>query len=200
MKTNLFCLFAFIMAFSLSSKSAQAQEYQTKHEIAVSYGYMANSNWIDAFEDIGDAIIGGSKENSSFIGPIAVEYFYHVSNVVALGGIGVYGICKEDLVYNGKKDGDSTNSYFTIMPAAKFDWLRKKNWGMYSKLAIGATLRNEKMDYIDASTEDSNTNEIHLNWQISLLGIEAGSPTVRGFLELGTGEQGIFIAGLRYKF
>ena len=28
----------------------------------------------------------------------------------------------------------------------------------------------------------------------------AGSPTIRGFLKLGTGEQGIALIGLRYKF
>ena len=40
----------------------------------------------------------------------------------------------------------------------------------------------------------------HVNWQASLLGFEAGSPTIRAFAELGTGEQGIVLAGLRYKF
>ena len=37
-------------------------------------------------------------------------------------------------------------------------------------------------------------------FQASLLGIEAGSPTIRAFTELGTGEQGIILAGVRYKF
>ena len=87
------------------------------------------------------------------------------------------------------------------MPAVKFDWVRKKYFGVYSKLAIGATLRHEKIDYDDNSSyDDHNDSELHVNWQLSFLGIEAGSPTLRGFLELGTGEQGIFVAGLRYKF
>lgn len=73
------------------------------------------------------------------------------------------------------------NSYFTLMPAAKFDWLRKSHFGMYSKLAIGATLRSEKYD-------DESNSELHVNWQLSLVGIEAGGPTFRGFVELGTGE------------
>ena len=38
------------------------------------------------------------------------------------------------------------------------------------------------------------------NFQASLLGIEAGSEKIRGFAELGAGEQGIILAGLRYKF
>ena len=38
------------------------------------------------------------------------------------------------------------------------------------------------------------------NWQLSLIGVEAGSPYMRAFAELGFGEQGIVCAGLRYKF
>ena len=40
----------------------------------------------------------------------------------------------------------------------------------------------------------------HLNWQASLLGIEAGGPQLRGYLEAGVGEQGVAVIGLRYKF
>ena len=86
------------------------------------------------------------------------------------------------------------------MPAVKFDWLRMKNFGMYSKLAVGATLRNEKFNSDSSSSKDTSDSEVHVNWQASFLGIEAGSPTLRGFLELGTGEQGIALVGLRYKF
>ena len=35
---------------------------------------------------------------------------------------------------------------------------------------------------------------------IDHLGLEAGGNRLRGFLEIGTGEQGIFDIGLRYKF
>ena len=71
---------------------------------------------------------------------------------------------------------------------------------MYSKLAVGATLRNESFDSDDPAVQDDSDTEVHVNWQASLLGIEAGSPSLRGFIELGTGEQGIALIGLRYKF
>ena len=71
---------------------------------------------------------------------------------------------------------------------------------MYSKLAFGATLRNEKYDSDSDSSKDDSDSEVHVNWQASLLGMEFGGPTIRGFLELGTGEQGIALVGLRYKF
>ena len=37
-------------------------------------------------------------------------------------------------------------------------------------------------------------------WQASLLGAEVGSQNLRGFFELGVGEQGIILAGIKYKF
>ena len=65
---------------------------------------------------------------------------------------------------------------------------------------VGATLRSEKYDSNNNSSNSYDDSTIHVNWQASLLGIEAGSPTIRGFAELGFGEQGIILAGLRYKF
>lgn len=125
--------------------NAQNGYDETKHEVAISFGALSNSQIIDVFENIGGALVGSKFENETFIGPISAEYFYHVKN-----------------------------------------WL--------------GTLRNEKYDSDDASYEDDSNSEVHVNWQISLLGIEAGGSTIRGFLELGTGEQGIALIGVRYKF
>ena len=180
--------------------NAQNGYDETKHEVAISYGIDSNSQIIDAFESIGGALVGAKFENESFTGPISAEYFYHVKNWLGVGGILAYGQNKQDVFLAGDKDGESKNSYLTLMPAVKFDWLRKKHFGMYSKLAVGATLRSEKYDSNDNSSRDYDDNSMHVNWQVSLLGIEAGGPTIRGFLELGTGEQGIILAGVRYKF
>ena len=93
----------------------------------------------------------------------------------------------------GKKIGDLTQSYFTLMPAVKFDWFQSKTFGVYSKLGAGATIRSEKGG-------DENESALHFNWQASLLGLELGSHQIRGFVEVGVGEQGIGLVGLRYKF
>lgn len=189
-----------VVLMTAMSAQAQSNGYDTKHEVAISYGIDSNSQIIDAFETIGGAMVGARFENESFTGPISAEYFYHVKNWLGVGGILAYGQNKQDVYLLGEKDGVSKNSYLTLMPAVKFDWLRKKHFGMYSKLAVGATLRNEKYDSDKASSKDYSDSEVHVNWQLSLFGIEAGSPTIRGFLELGTGEQGIILAGVRYKF
>ena len=180
--------------------SAQNGYDETKHEVAVSYGMWSNSEIIDAFETIGGALVGAKFENEKYFGSISAEYFYHVKNWLGVGGILAYGQCEQDVYFAGEKDGVSKNTYLTLMPAVKFDWLHKKHFGVYSKLAFGATLRNEKFTSDSNSRKDDSDSEIHVNWQASLLGIEAGGTTIRGFLELGTGEQGIALVGLRYKY
>ena len=195
-------IFALAAVAMMTATSAQAQSngYDTKHEVAISYGIDSNSQIIDAFETIGGALVGVKLENDKFFGPISAEYFYHVKTWLGVGGILAYGVNKQDVMSGKDKIGESKNSYITLMPAVKFDWLRKKHFGMYSKLAVGATLRNEKYDSNSNSNKSYTDSEVHLNWQASFIGIEAGSPTIRGFLELGTGEQGILLAGVRYKF
>ena len=193
-------LMAAVAMMTAMSAQAQSNVYDTKHEVAISYGIDSNSQIIDAFETIGGALVGAKFENDKFFGPISAEYFYHVKNWLGVGGILAYGQNKQDVFLLGDKDGVSKNTYLTLMPAVKFDWLRKKHFGMYSKLAVGATLRNEKYDSDDPSSKDDSDSEVYVNWQASLLGMEFGGPTIRGFLELGTGEQGIILAGVRYKF
>ena len=90
------------------------------------------------------------------------------------------------------------------MPSVKFNWLRKKHWGLYSKVAIGVTyahIVNKDYDELGKNVEDKMTvNDILFNFQATAIGVEAGSSHVRGFTELGLGEQGIALAGVRYKF
>ncbi len=86
--------------------------------------------------------------------------------------------------------------------AVKFDWLRKKNFGLYSKVAAGLTYAHEKQTttWKGDNTEVYSDNKVRFNFHASLLGAEAGSQKVRAFAEVGMGEQGIGVLGLRYKF
>ena len=177
--------------------------YDKKHEVGITYGVGSNSQIIDAFEELGSAIVGVSMDDEKFSGPFSVEYFYHPKSWLGVGGILAYGQMKQDLYMNGKhngKDGETKNTYLTLMPAVKFDWLRKSHFGMYSKIGFGATYRTEKIEYNSSSYKDWDDSEIHVNWQLTLPGIEGGGQAFRVFGELGTGEQGILLLGARYKF
>ena len=87
-----------------------------------------------------------------------------------------------------------------MMPAAKFNWLRMKNFGMYSKLAAGLTFASKKEDYSKGNTPNQSESKVGFNFQVSAIGFEAGSENIRAFAELGVGEQGIILAGVRAKF
>ena len=190
---------ALMMAVNVN---AQEGYEDTKHDVSITFGVGSNSQWIDAFEDIFD---GYSYDNDRYMEPISAEYFYHINKMLGLGAIFVYGNHKQDAydLLTSKKDrtriGKSSNSYYTLMPAVKFNFVRKKNFGLYSKAALGVTYRTESIDYINGS-DDYDEKGLLLNWQLSFIGVEAGSPYLRGFAELGVGEQGIVCAGIRYKF
>jgi hypothetical protein len=203
---NMKKIFMMVVAamFVSSSMNAQNGYDDTKHEVAISYGGLSTSQWVDIFETIGGLMVGMNLENEVVTGPISAEYFYHTKNWLVIGGIFVFGQSKQD-VYSSITDsyfGSYTNTYLTLMPAVKMDWLRRKHFGMYSKVALGATLRTESTDYDDEHKEDEMKSEsnVHFNCQVSLLGIEAGTTRLRAFAELGFGEQGTGLVGLRYKF
>ena len=48
--------------------------------------------------------------------------------------------------------------------------------------------------------DKATANDIVFNFQATAIGVEAGSSHVRAFTELGIGEQGIALAGVRFKF
>ena len=198
-------LLTFMAICAVFSVPVQAQEeLETRHEIGISYGAVPNSVWIDILTEVVPAIFGESHDNNRYVGPIGLEYYYHTSPLIGVGAVGVFATNNEDAFRNKKMTAHINKSYTTLMPSVKFNWLRKEKWGMYSKLAAGATLAHSShQDYNENSKltgEKETSNDVFFNFQASLLGVEVGSAQVRGFFELGLGEQGIALAGVRYKF
>ena len=184
------------------SVNAQSGYEDTKHEVGISYGALSNTTWMSIADAMGTTITLGAVKYSdgNFTGPIAVEYFYHLSPVIGLGAIGAYAKETKDILIGNDKYGEAKNTFFTVMPAAKFNWLRKKNFGMYSKVGAGLTFASKKEDYSKGNVENLSESKVGFNFQVSALGIEAGSETIRAFVELGVGEQGVALAGIRAKF
>ena len=184
--------------------NVQAQEGydDTKHEIGVSYGAMSNSTWMSIGDAMGTVIasLGAFRyDDGDFTGPISLEYFYHLSPVVGIGAIGAYAKETKDMFIGNERFGEAKNNYITVMPAAKFNWLRKKYFGMYSKVAAGLIFVSKKEDVKQGYTGSSD-NSVGFNFQASAIGIEGGIPNLRAFIELGVGEQGVLLAGIRAKF
>ena len=196
-------MLAFIIVASVCSiLNIQAQESEKKHEVSFGVGSLANSQILDLVTDLTETTMTAgyvSYDNEKFSIPLSVEYFCHINPLVGVGGIAVYSHGKRDMFYGNELQGRMKTNYYTFIPAVKFNWLRKKNWGLYSKAGLGVSVRNQKWNWYDAShTNDSDTDFI-LNFQGTPIGVECGNQYYWGFLELGMGEQGIVNAGIRIK-
>lgn len=197
---NIKCLLTALVISALLCVPAQAQD-ETRHEISISYGGIPNSLWMDITSDVISSMFGATYDHSGVVGPIGVEYHYRASSLIAVGAIATFSKHTEEEKFNEQIARTSDNSYFTLMPSVKFNWLRRPNWGMYSKVAVGASLRHSALqDQSVPNAQKTTENTVFFNFQASAVGIEAGTENVRGFAELGVGEQGIALAGVRFRF
>ena len=163
-------------------------EYESRNEISISYGAFSTSHYLN-----------GLSEMDNYFGPISLEYICRVNRWLGVGGIAVYTRNKQAMIQRDHHQvGTAYDNYFTVLPTAKFDWLRRHYFGMYSKLGLGVTMRAERHK-ADGLKSQSDFNSF-FNFQLTLIGLEGGSSHLRGFVELGMGEQGTALAGLRYKF
>ncbi|MCR4583875.1 MAG: hypothetical protein K5764_10060 [Prevotella sp.] len=208
--------------------NAHAQyDYDNQHELAISIGTGSTSQIFNFMSDftklvsstlVSTTLTGGSYtgytryDGKSNTPVISAEYFHRVSKVVSVGGFVAFNNSTSDMYcdiqsnVSGSKSeekvGEAKKMNISVLPSLKFDWLRYKYFGLYSKFGIGATYIHEKQTQTAGGQDKEihSNNEIMFNFHASLLGLEAGSPTMRAFIELGVGEQGICQAGLRYKF
>ncbi len=175
-------LLLMVVAAMMATMNVNAQE-EYKNEISIAYGTGANT---DLVMSIAKGMFTGKQLD--YWGPISVEYFGRLNsnNRLGLGGIFVLGGCKWD------DTGDAKSKYYTIMPAVKYNWAVKKYVSWYSKGAAGLSIASQS-----GGREDKT--DVVFNFHASLVGVDFGG-AFRGFVELGFGEQGIALAGLRYKF
>lgn len=198
------CLLAIAAIATLFMPVQAQEEVETRHEIGISYGTVPNSAWIDIYTDVITAMFGESHDNNKRFGPIALEYYYHTTPLIGVGAVAVFTTNSEDAFYDDVLIEHQTKTYFSFLPSLKFNWLRKNNWGLYSKVAAGITYTHFNIeDYDDngkKTGENTTAKDLLFNFHASLIGVEAGNQHVRGFFEFGVGEQGIALAGVRYKF
>lgn len=222
MKSKMIGMIAAILV--CGSMNAQSGYYNHKHEVGIAIGGGANTQIIGGMANFMEVLVdetvtrsvtagqvGGhyTYSDKSEIPAISVEYYYRLGKVVGIGGFLAFNNLKRDMFLRisdaqGKtiksdKQGVATRSNFSVIPAVKIDYLRTRNFGMYTKVGLGLSIMHEKQKDNQAGKVYSHT-DYNVNFQLSLLGLEAGLPNLRAFLELGMGEQGIGVLGVRYKF
>ena len=223
-------MLATMLASGVSEVKAQKTEYyNTKHEVGVTIGAGATTEIFSGLTDftallveatVSTVMTGGTYTgyhkygDEKYIPNISAEYYYHVNKIIGLGGFLAFNGMDRDIYAELKnntndtksmsKIGKATRRNFSLIPTAKIDWLRTKNFGMYTKGGIGVSFLFEKQkdDASDdgADFEETSDTTVIPNVQFSLLGMEGGLENLRLFAEFGFGEQGIVLAGLKYKF
>lgn len=184
------------VAAMMATVNVNAQD-ELNNEFGVFYGVGSAS---DILSTITSAISAAAGDQSSFWGPIGAEYYYHPSPVLALGAVAEYASCKAEDKETHKDD--LTERFITVMPSVKFNWLRKKHFGMYSAFSAGLMLIsvscNDNAKAADPKAKDETITSFI--FQVTGIGMEFGGYQFRGFVEAGLGEKGLLCAGLRYKF
>lgn len=196
-------ILAMVAVALMTAVCAQAQNENLRHELSLSYGFASTTQWGEGLGEGISLIFSDTQYDDDFVlGPISAEYFYHFDNPrLAVGGIVSYSKWDSDIQKKSgshEKVGERKRNYIAVMPAIKWYWINKNSFGLYSKGAIGAAFLNSTEKKF-ATNESKDENSTHLMVQLSLIGAEFGRQ-IRGFAELGVGEQGVILAGLRYKF
>lgn len=188
--------FAMVVVAIMTIVNVNAQD-ELKHEVGVFYGLGSAS---DILSTLTSAFAAAAGDQSSWWGPVGVEYYYHLTPVVGLGAVAEYAKCKA--MDDKAKVVGLNETFITVMPSVKFNWLRKKHFGMYSGLSAGVMLLSMSVDdKVKASNPDAKDETLtRFMFQATALGAEFGGEQFRGFVEAGFGEKGMLCAGLRYKF
>jgi len=186
----------------MTAMSVNAQCEDLKNELSLSYGLGSTSQLGDGIgEGLGLVFTGTEFDDGFILGPISVEYFRHMNNPrLAIGGFVSYSKWDSDILErsgNHDKVGERKRNYFAVMPAIKWYWTNKNSFGLYSKAAVGAAFLSCTDKNFGNTSKDNNGT--YFLFQASLIGAEFGKQ-FRGFAELGVGEQGFLLAGVRYKF
>lgn len=132
-------------------------------------------------------------EHIGLVGAFTGEYFRYTNSGRWAFGAGVSYENVPVTYKAGHVPHKGNCNCITIMPSAKVVWFNRKIVGMYSKVGAGLGLTMDK--------NADNTTRVNTNFafQLNPVCLELGNDTVRGFLELGFGMQGLAQIGIRYN-
>jgi hypothetical protein len=187
----------------MTAMGVNAQNEELRHEVSVFYGGPSISHLGSAFgELVGLVFTNAEYDDGKIFGPIGGEYYYHCNNPrLAIGGIVTYSKWDSDVLRRNSshdKIGERNRSYLSIMPSIKWYWVNKNHFGLYCKAAVGPILVSCTAKDYEVNSSNSESG-IYPMFQASPIGVEFGGK-FRGFAELGFGDQGLLLGGVRYKF
>ena len=194
-----------VVLLIISSFACLVQTDESRHEVSVSYGNITLPQAVDLigagggtvlgglFVGIVDAITPGDLESPKRIdngasGGFSLQYLYSLNRTIKLGGT----VCYESTWGEWNNGNEYIVHYPAIMATSKFVWFNHDHFGMYSKLSLGL------MMVLDGKNEDKPI--LMPAGQVSYVCMEFGGKALRGFLETGWGNQGLFDFGVKFSF
>lgn len=181
------------------------------HEFAVSYGEGTHNQIVNGFANVVGTILTigyADVTDLTWSGAYNFKYAFHPVNFVGLGVVTSYQTSKGDIVQGTSKNkngdlrvvvGKAEGKYLTIMPTVSLNWFDFDYVCMYSRLAAGYSLTKTTQTHT-VEKVTNHTSDSYWGFQFVPVAIEAGSPLVRAFMELGYGYEGIINVGVKCKF
>lgn len=179
------------------SIGAKASDYECpQHEISVGYGVVGVTDIATIFGNMFAGAFTGEVDELNTTGEISAQYLYNFNNTWSIGCAAMY---TGTTAYNKERTCKQTDSFIALMPTVRATWFHSSHFGMYSRAAIGGLIdfANTTNTGSTNGTKKESSTSGNVAFQVSPVCMEFGSNKVSGFLELGFGMQGMFMAGVR---
>lgn len=187
-----------LVAVALTIAATSFAQGSRRQEISLAYGVAPVTDWVDSYSNLLTGAVLGSDTELTGWGAATLGYSFRVIGGLRVGAQVVYSSNTQQVVYlssTQKVKGvgpDISNSYWSVMPNVKWNWLNLKIISLYARVGAGLTF---------AKSEYGDRNESATRWayQVSPIGIEVGT-RIAAFAEAGIGTSGSLIVGARYRF
>jgi hypothetical protein len=192
-----------VAAVVFSMLSIAATHAQERHDIRLSWNIGARGNYglasHTSLSYIGDLdnTIYEPQEGKTLWVSASLDYDYRVNEWFSVGGCLAWsaGICN---LYDNQthERWDTIHvDYISIMPIARFTWLRRGIVELYSSLGATAGIEH----WVHYLNGKHHTYRPYLSYDIKPIGISVGRRWY-GFMEAGYGARGIVNIGVGHRF
>lgn len=192
-----------VVALILGGLNIAETQAQERHDIRLSWVLGARGNYglasHSSLSYIGDLdnTPQEPREGNTLWLSASLDYTYRINEWFSVGGCLAWsaGICN---LYDNQthERWDTIHvDYISIMPIARFTWLRRNIVELYS--GLGATVGIEH--WVHYTNGKQHTYRPYLSYDIKPIGITVGGRWY-GFMEAGYGARGIVNIGVGHRF
>lgn len=194
------CLFLFFITGNTNG--------QTRHEPYIGYGYFSLPAMTDTYSKLLPADLTGETyqfDEAKSSGTIYIGYNYNqydFQHKFKRNNRVKYGIrigmekASNDLYLSGKKEGEWTATFVTVLASLRYRYVNKPGFQMYSGVEVGMCMMFEQ---IDSKLENTSDNSAFFAFQADMIGVRFGNE-FGVFVEVGAGFMGVINGGFSYQF